>query len=182
MGERLNLEITNNGKVLANSYYHWSGYLDVAIELTSKALQRYNQLNLTETDPLKVALQMLYATGAGIPEDQINFVPANTAVRRAYDRNTGLIGISEQSIAATQYWANETVVIDIGTNTIDISRLMLPLECYDDDETDQPLDVVEFDFQISNIAFDCWNEQSSQILKHKDQCMKFVDSEICYGA
>jgi hypothetical protein len=26
MGQRLNIEIVKNGDVLANSYYHWSGF------------------------------------------------------------------------------------------------------------------------------------------------------------
>lgn len=28
MGQRLNIEIHENGKCLANAYYHWSGYTE----------------------------------------------------------------------------------------------------------------------------------------------------------
>lgn len=34
MGQRLNIEILKNGEVLANSYYHWSGFSNSAINLT----------------------------------------------------------------------------------------------------------------------------------------------------
>lgn len=38
MGQRLNIEIKENNKVLANSYYHWSGYTSSALLLTEKIL------------------------------------------------------------------------------------------------------------------------------------------------
>lgn len=36
MGQRLNLSINKNGKVLANCYYHWSGYTNSAIQKCKK--------------------------------------------------------------------------------------------------------------------------------------------------
>ena len=42
MGQRLNIEIVKNGEVLANSYYHWSGFsnssIDLAIRIINKKL------------------------------------------------------------------------------------------------------------------------------------------------
>ena len=35
MGERLNIEIVKGKKVLANAYYHWSGFTRTAMETTN---------------------------------------------------------------------------------------------------------------------------------------------------
>lgn len=32
MGQRLNIEIHNNGELLTNCYYHWSGYTKCALD------------------------------------------------------------------------------------------------------------------------------------------------------
>ena len=42
MGQRLNIEITKNGNVLANSYYHWSAYSDCALNITTKIITLKN--------------------------------------------------------------------------------------------------------------------------------------------
>lgn len=34
MGQSLNIEIWNNGEVLANAYYHWSAYTESAAKIT----------------------------------------------------------------------------------------------------------------------------------------------------
>lgn len=36
MGQRLNIEIWKDGKVLANAYYHWSAYSVCAVDLARK--------------------------------------------------------------------------------------------------------------------------------------------------
>lgn len=55
MGQRLNLEIleTKNGvdNILANAYYHWSGYTSSAIRLTEKAIESiFKTKNLEKSD------------------------------------------------------------------------------------------------------------------------------------
>ena len=41
MGQRLNIEIINDDKVLANAYYHWAGYTTSAISLTETILHSF---------------------------------------------------------------------------------------------------------------------------------------------
>ena len=36
MGQRLNIEIWNESKRLANAYYHWSGYTSSTLDETMK--------------------------------------------------------------------------------------------------------------------------------------------------
>ena len=45
MGQRLNIEIIENGKVLANAYYHWSGYTSSSLELTQEILEAIEKIN-----------------------------------------------------------------------------------------------------------------------------------------
>lgn len=47
MGQRLNIEIVKNGEVLANSYYHWSGFSDCAVNLTEKIIKDYDYVKNT---------------------------------------------------------------------------------------------------------------------------------------
>lgn len=47
MGQRLNIEIFNNGQVVVNAYYHWSAYTRSALELTAKVISAYNDMPLS---------------------------------------------------------------------------------------------------------------------------------------
>ena len=38
MGQRLNIEIKKDSKVLANSYYHWSAYTSSALQMLPKSI------------------------------------------------------------------------------------------------------------------------------------------------
>lgn len=44
MGQRLNIEIVKNGEVLANSYYHWAAYSEVAIDLAIQIINKYEYI------------------------------------------------------------------------------------------------------------------------------------------
>lgn len=66
MGQRLNIEIWNNGQVLANVYYHWSGYTSSALALTRKVVDGINK-TVCDDDRLR-AVWLLQNTGAGLEE------------------------------------------------------------------------------------------------------------------
>lgn len=119
MGQRLNLEIQNNGEALANSYYHWSGYSTSSLELTLAVISAYKEGDSNVKD----ALRLLQATGARITKDSWDY-----GVEKGYflgdysdfmDRNSGLIGISPEEIHETRGWAEGTVVIHLDKKTID---------------------------------------------------------------
>ena len=72
MGQRLNLEIWNNGKLLANAYYHWSAFTESSAEIISKALNYIENNTLEDNNVLLYAIRILESTGAGLTEDEIN--------------------------------------------------------------------------------------------------------------
>lgn len=76
MGQRLNIEIINNGQVLANAYYHWSAYTLSSLELVAKVLSAYNKISLDTSEAVRLAeyqekaVWALQSTGAGLPDDE----------------------------------------------------------------------------------------------------------------
>ena len=75
MGQRLNIQIeatdtdTNETKVLANCYYHWSGYTSSAMELVYEMVSS-GIYNLDISDPVEKAIRLLEETGAGLAKDE----------------------------------------------------------------------------------------------------------------
>ena len=89
MGQRLNLSINKNGKVLANCYYHWSGYTNSAME---KARQALDILEEQEEIGVKEAILALQETGAGIDaKNAQNYVEPDETIHR----NDGIIATTE---------------------------------------------------------------------------------------
>jgi len=71
MGQRLNLEIVKNGEVLANSYYHWSGFSNCSINLAIRIInsfeyiKKYKVEKYIKNKDLLFAIRLLEETGAG---------------------------------------------------------------------------------------------------------------------
>ena len=78
MGQRLNIEIRKNGELLANSYYHWSGYTSPAIELSIDAIMgSFSVKNPIKNDDKGFAIKMLESTGAGLVEEEYETLSDN---------------------------------------------------------------------------------------------------------
>lgn len=128
MGQRLNLEIARNGEVLANAYYHWSAYTRSALEVTSNVLEWIENHPIDNADSanwVQVAVDILCSTRAGVNEvekirinttnqDELKDLHYNDAI----DRNEGLIAVTKEGIEDTRYWAEGTVVVDVGSMTV----------------------------------------------------------------
>lgn len=63
MGQRLNIEIKNNEKTLANCYYHWSGYTASSLGLTKQIIEAYKANDDIKAD-VQGAVALLRITGA----------------------------------------------------------------------------------------------------------------------
>lgn len=116
MGQRLNLGIRKKGKILANSYYHWSAYTASAYDIILQA-DTYLITHPKESDLLK-AIHALEATGAGLEPEEFVYAGSrrdlcNKTFKKATDRNEGLLAISPRGIKDTEDWAEETAYIDI---------------------------------------------------------------------
>ena len=135
MGQRLNIQIeandtdSNETKVLANCYYHWSGYTSSAMELVKEMVDS-GMYNLDILDPVEKAIRLLEATGAGLTEDELTEAYNTPKYKLATSRNTGLIAISEKGIEDTVYQEESRVTINLTTGSINMSDMFY-------DETDE---------------------------------------------
>ena len=135
MGQRLNIQIeanntdTNETVVLANCYYHWSGYTSSAMELVNEIVDS-GVYNLDILDPVEKAIRLLEATGAGLAEVELTDTYNAPKYVLASSRNNGLIAISKEGIANTVLWQESRVTINLTTGSIDMSDMVY-------DETDE---------------------------------------------
>lgn len=159
MGQRLNIEIWNNGQVLANAYYHWSGYTSSSIALTRKVIDNIDNTNCDD-DRLK-AVWLLQNTGAGLNEDERKSILAKdfTNLTPCYSRNEGLIAITDNSIQETRSWEEARVTIYLDERRVDFNvgyrekKWDYDKEC---DELDKPtfdaLPIVEWNLKDIKFA------------------------------
>lgn len=121
MGQRLVVSIKANDKLLANAYYHWSGYTGSSIGCTEIIIETIKSMDKVEPD-VRTAVYLLRSTGADLIEtekDKVseelkdlyqNLKPAN--------RNDGIISITKEQMSEYQSYSEGDVIIDIGTNDI----------------------------------------------------------------
>ena len=134
MGQRLNIQIeainptTNEIVVLANCYYHWSGYTSSAMELVNEIVNS-GIYNLDILDTIEKAIRLLEATGAGLCEDELTDMYNMPKYKVSTGRNKGLIAISEEGINNVAEWEESRVTINLTTGSINMSDMFY-------DETD----------------------------------------------
>jgi hypothetical protein len=136
MGQRLNIEIVNNNKILANAYYHWSAYSQTSLEMTKKLIE-YIQKN-DFTDDVKGAIKLLETTGALLVDSDMEYAKGHNLIDMNYDnsklnRNDGLMSISEEGIKSNQSWAEGTIRIYLDSHTFAFNCLY-EHDCMREDE------------------------------------------------
>jgi len=117
MGQRLVIQITENGEPLANAYYHWSAYTCSAAELTNKVLGYLDDADKSFTNKQK-AVWALYKTGARFAPDELNRIDKVKPFSFVLDdkqvnRNDGLLCISQDGMEQNIDWEEGRVDIDI---------------------------------------------------------------------
>lgn len=117
MGQRLNIQFENNTGVLANAYYHWSGYTSSAMLLTNKIISSDLIDDTSISNKIK-AVKLLELTGAGLTRDEFNDDFPSHLYKESKGRNEGLIAISKEGIEETQSWEEARVTINLDTNKI----------------------------------------------------------------
>jgi hypothetical protein len=171
MGERLNIEIKENNKVLANAYYHWSGYTSSSLELTQIVLDNIDKINYDNR--IVNAIKLLEITGAGLTKEDKNY--GNKFIKNfdsysfkdAIDRNDGLLAISPKGIEETEQWEEHRVEINLDTKSIYFGSLWNCtkeefLEDYSEDEFDDIPIYNSLDFK--NLSFDDFPKAKEIIL------------------
>ena len=167
MGERLNIEIVKGSKLLANAYYHWSGYTTSAINLTLQIIQSFDYIknnkveNVKERD-LLFAIRLLEETGAGLLERNIGdglrkvglLVDKDITFKICKGRNEGIISISEEEMEETRSWEEERVTIDIESQTINFQAFHEIDKSDIDDYKDEGISFKEINIKFNNIRFE----------------------------
>ena len=129
MGQRLNIQIeandtdTNETVVLANCYYHWSGYTSSAMELVNEIVDS-GIYNLDILDPVEKAIRLLEATGSGLAGDELTDTYYAPKYKVSSDRNKGLIAISEEGKKSTVKYEESRVTINLTTGSINMSDMV----------------------------------------------------------
>ena len=132
MGQRLNIEIVKNGEVLANSYYHWSGFSDCAINLAIQIINNFEYIKkhkvekYIENQDLLFAIRLLEETGAGIENTNrarrlLKDETDNLKIKECEGRNEGIIGVTKEDIEETRYWEEGRISVDIEKKTVDFN-------------------------------------------------------------
>lgn len=126
MGQRLVIQIEENGQPLANAYYHWSAYTGSAAELTNNVLEYLEKCDKDFT-PRQKAAWALYCTGARFNQQETKDLENSSIDRKQFefvfddvsaDRNRGLLCVTENGMKENVYHEEGMVNIDIGDNTI----------------------------------------------------------------
>ena len=190
MGQRLNIQIeatdtdTNETKVLANCYYHWSGYTSSAMELVYEMVSS-GIYNLDISDPVEKAIRLLEETGAGLAKDEQTDTYNETKYKISTHRNNGLIAISEKGIKETMTWEESRVTINLTTGSIDMSDMV-----YDEtdvfsmeDRQNHQKNLYELKADL-NSSFDTFHalyaELKDNVLDIPDGCYMFVQEDCIY--
>ena len=139
MGQRLNIQFEDNTGVLANAYYHWSGYTNSSMLLTDKIISS-DLIDDTSISNKVKAVKLLELTGAGLTRDEFNDDFPSHLYKAASTRAEGLIAISKEGIEETQSWEEVRVTINLDTQQIH-------LDIYWDVDSDDydPEDIIKQD-------------------------------------
>ena len=171
MGQRLNIQIemdipdSSESKILANAYYHWSGYTSSAYELVNTIVQS-GTYSLDILDPIEKAIRMLEVTGAGLTKDEFTETYPESKYKLSTNRNDGLIAISEAGMLETQNWEEARVTINLSTNMVDMGGVYFLDEVDELDEEEDIADMpeLEHDLHTSIYEFDkVYNEYQEKV-------------------
>lgn len=174
MGQRLNIEIKKGEQLLANCYYHWSGFSEPALELTKKIIDKFDDVR-EENDVIK-AIMLLQLTGAGITRPTIGYLYENIPnfnleeeiytnnpfgeykYHLSMGRDAGLISVTEKEKEETRYWEEGRITIHIDTKTFDFDVLWdcekNELKYFEEDHGIRIDDLPILEFPFENIKFE----------------------------
>lgn len=171
MGQRLNLEIVENGEVLANAYYHWSGYTSSSLELAQEVLNNLDEVS--HENKIIYAVKLLETTQAGLTDEEKEYL-LNT-VKEAADikfapclsRNHGLIAVSSKGIEDTRAWEEARVTIDLATKTVWFAALFScsSIEEFAGEDSDEEprCPVYDEEIDLSSIPFEKFSGFNSYV-------------------
>lgn len=195
MGQRLNLQIEYGSTILANAYFHWSGYTGSSMQLTKKVMdailndeqvksnvsskemcEAILEINKDLDDNVFYACKLLKLTGADLTDEEIKYIKENLdeSYSKLYDeekrisRNAGLIAVSRDGILETLRAEEGRVTIDLESRTINFDAIWRShKDEYLENNSEEDYDnLEETDYDFSNIPFDDFNEFYYELYGH----------------
>lgn len=189
MGQRLNVEIKENEKVLANAYYHWSGYTSSSIYITQKILESIESVNYK--NKIVRAIKLLETTGAGLTDGEKIYAETHIKKYDKYNfgectgRNDGLIAISEKGIKETESWEEARVEIDIKNKKINFKAIWKQTREEIEEDYDMSIeDIPVYDIKFEDIDFNKFTEFSELIIDLISKSTYYIrlkDDETIYS-
>ena len=170
MGQRLVISISKNNNLIANAYYHWSGYSTDAANACDDIMRNINSIPECFTD-LQKAVAMLVVTGAGIDTastmiDEIKTFP------RTNGRNDGIISTTEKEMEDSKKWSEADVDIDLDTETISFQVINTVSE-----DNNELKEIYDNDF-LDNIEENCYDAPKELDITNGVICCKFKDFSL----
>ena len=183
MGQRLNIEILKCERVLANAYYHWSGYTSSSLSLTKLVMDNIDEIN-KDDDEIITAVRLLEMTGARLTKEELESSNLKINFETCEDRSQGLIAVSKKGIRETRQWEEGRVEIDLDSKTINFNCIWSSSkEEFDDDTPYDDIPVIDDEFDFSVIPFDKIDDIITLIKKTMESNsfnFRFKDSECIY--
>lgn len=143
MGQRLDIEIIKNNKVVGNCYYHWGAYTASALELSKGIIESYNAIE-DKNIPDEVIAVMSFSNAKnlnidkntfelveqypGLSEESLKYMKEKYPEHewKVYvDRNAGIIGVTEDDMNFISSLAEGIVMIDLDSKTVDASNMLV---------------------------------------------------------
>lgn len=170
MGQRLNIEIWNDGKVLANAYYHWEAYTKSSANIVQHLLQNIEG-NKEFDNELLYAVRLLETTGAKLTNEEKIYARKLPELKEetfddATSRDDGLIAITNDGIQNTRFWEEGYVRIHLDVELVDFNVFFKETTWewaknkkeYDEIENPNYKDLPLIDVLFSHIKFNNFNE------------------------
>ena len=176
MGQRLNIEIHENDRCLANAYFHWSGFTPDSLSLTQRIVDYFPYRHAMTG--VTCACELLQHVGANFDSEELIRCGLLEELARVIGagahRDNGLIAISEEGIEETRQWEEARVVINIDTNTVDFQVLC---ECEPYEFEQNHIEFIDVPFDNHCIPFNCFTTFKSYFDDVESRIYKFKNNE-----
>lgn len=174
MGQRLVVSVKRNfgdEKSLCKIYYHWSGYTTSSMEETIKIINHLNQFdNIEKMSDKEIQLSLIRfceSNGGGIDGPDVDYIkklfPNESFIEKGYNRNNGLIAISDKDQQDMQGWSEGDV--EIGINDKKVGFHVYWYLGQTEDEVKAEYENTNFD-EVINLKHDieeCFYEQFAEL-------------------
>lgn len=164
MGQRLNLEFQYGDKVIANAYYHWSGYtIDSLIELLRvHELMEYD--NIYDEKSAIIELVNVYDNKLSLQSglldslDEVKkYIPEYPGIKTNLNRNYGLLAISEEVINNIREYMEFILKYDIKNKKIIGSNGVFEVEIDNPNQTLESLNEITSDEYNKYMDFETYD-------------------------